>query len=156
MKNPKHVADKLFRSGMPECLADIGRLYDRQEIKTIICLQEGWTSALGGWKGEAEACAGLGIEYLHFPMSNFLPPVVEELEVIYQHIKQASNRGNVLVHCRAGVDRTGFVCAYVQVRDHLLSPEEAMREAFSMGMHWWYRIGWRDAFRNVLRSAWLK
>ena len=136
----KKVVHNLWRAKAPSCIQDIIE-WRTNGIILVICLQEGWS-----WLGKSFKAERLwemsGADYHKQAFSNFFPPTYDECEQLSRMIdKQAT-----LVHCKAGVDRTGFLCSYYLATRTDITMEAAWEYAIKEGMHWWYKILWKRAF----------
>ena len=67
--------------------------------------------------GEREACRAAGIEFIHFPIADRgLPDSAAAFTALIRRIEAQleQNRG-VLIHCRAGIGRTGMLASLVLI-----------------------------------------
>ena len=68
------------------------------------------------------------IDYLHVPVEDFSPPTAEQMDRIYRAYRQVVKRGGaVLVHCGAGLGRTGTVLACLLGAEKRLSARAAIK-----------------------------
>ncbi|MDG9666145.1 protein-tyrosine phosphatase family protein [Hahella sp. CR1] len=103
----------IARSGVTRMLS----LLETQEIREL-----GLTQA-------PELCRCLGMAFTHFPIPDFgLPRSVRDVAALLDAIYPAVLAGDHLViHCRAGIGRTGTIAASLLVR-HGWTPEQAFAE----------------------------
>ncbi|MCC5877512.1 MAG: dual specificity protein phosphatase family protein [Candidatus Sumerlaeia bacterium] len=54
-----------------------------------------------------------GLDHLHLPIEDFTPPTMEQVKrfVAYVNKIKEGGKGSTLVHCRAGIGRTGTMLA---------------------------------------------
>lgn len=136
----------LRRGGMPQdyfALAASG-------VRTILSLQTGWWEFLRGklFDGD-EGARAAGIEMIHLKLSNFGAPKREQVLKALWYIKSCRPRG-IYVHCKHGVDRTGFVIAAYRVLERGWDVEDAIDEWFAEGFHWWWYWTWPWTFRRMM------
>ena len=68
-----------------------------------------------------------GFQVLHLPIPDFDVPSKEDLEeAIKKTVEHAQAGKNILIHCHAGLGRTGLFVAYLAKRVLGLSSEEAI------------------------------
>lgn len=147
LRLPKYALPQIYRSSQPLTHSDLFDVIYPMGIRTIINLQEGFTEALKGPSVEAVHWEKTFGNQLHrFPLSNIFPPCLDELKRIMECIRDSKDRGSVLIHCKKGQDRTGFVIAWLQVAMCGDDPETAWRDCGAAGMAWHYRVFWRNAF----------
>lgn len=134
---------KLYRSG--QMTSDGFReAIERFHIKTVVNLQheEPDPMLLNRWLGkptmrESELCAELGVKYVLLkpdvlPPGNTVdmePPVVKDWLAILDDEKNYP----ILLHCKAGLHRTGRLTAIYRMEYHDWSPGEALRELRANG-----------------------
>lgn len=101
------VAGQAYRSAQPT-VADVSAYQRQFGIRTIINLRDGEPQAL--WrKEEAQAASALGIAYVEFPMSARSKLSLDRSKQLIEVLQQA--RKPMLIHCKAGSDRTGLASA---------------------------------------------
>ncbi|MFQ5872083.1 MAG: dual specificity protein phosphatase family protein [Candidatus Geothermarchaeales archaeon] len=82
---------------------DLPWLYD-QGVRSVVCLRE---KAM-----DAELFGAAGFRYNHIPIPDFEAPDDDEAERFVRHLNWELEEGRpVLVHCRAGLGRTGTMLA---------------------------------------------
>jgi atypical dual specificity phosphatase len=98
---------------------DLAFLRD-QGIRVIISLLES-TLNLEDYRRE-------GFEAYHFPVDDFTAPTLEQVSEACAIIEEALSEGKkVLVHCNAGIGRTGAILACFLVHNGA-TPDEAVAE----------------------------
>jgi tyrosine-protein phosphatase SIW14 len=133
---------KLYRSGQMTA-AGFREMIERHNIKTVVNLQhenpdpflpERWLGK--GTVHESELCKQLGVNYVLlkpdiFPPGNTVdkePPVVQEwLDLL------TDENYPILLHCKAGLHRTGRLTAIYRMERHGWSAGEALRELRANG-----------------------
>ncbi len=128
---PFHLPGRIFRSPMPFSVYDPrgdSLLQFKRERGSLIVLL-----------AEEEECmerAGLnlktlylneGFHVIHFPIPDFDVPSKEDLEeVVKKTVGRAQVGQNIMIHCHAGLGRTGLFVAYLAKHILGLSNEEAI------------------------------
>lgn len=134
---------KLYRSG--QMTADGFReTIERYHIKTVVNLQHEQPDPFlpDRWLGkgkihESELCAQLGVKYVLLT-PDVLPPgntVDKEPPVVGEWLDLLKKEENypILLHCKAGLHRTGRLTAIYRMEFHRWSPGEALRELRANG-----------------------
>ncbi|MBA3468624.1 MAG: dual specificity protein phosphatase family protein [Herpetosiphonaceae bacterium] len=99
--------DQLAASSIPCSLADMKSLH-KQGIRAIISLPERPITRFRGI--DADLLANLDITYLHVPIQDHYAPTLDQAQTIIRFIRsQTAQSRPVLVHCNAGVGRTGTI-----------------------------------------------
>jgi tyrosine-protein phosphatase SIW14 len=148
----QYIHAKRFREVVPGHLYRSGQMtaggfrdvVERYRIKTVINLQHEAPDPLlpDRWLGkgkvrESELCRQLGVRYVLIkpdvlPKNNrldVLPPAVDE----YLKIVDDESNHPVLLHCKAGLHRTGRLTAIYRMEYQSWSPGEALRELRANG-----------------------
>lgn len=144
----KRITKYVLRGPQPKTAEDLTELHGEYGVRTIINLQEGWSY----WPGEERLWQLLGGKYIHYGLSNFFPPTYDEVRAIIRDAKEAVlDTGPVYIHCKKGVDRTGFVAGAYEVYYALKTVDQAWDDMQKIGMHWWFsHILWRkSSFQKV-------
>ncbi len=86
-------------------------------------------------------CKNKNIIFIHIPMSEFFPPSIKKLKRGAYQIH--TTKKTVLVHCRHGVDRTGFMIAAYRILYENYTLNEAYQECLNYGhnvfLYWWWK-----------------
>jgi predicted protein tyrosine phosphatase len=106
-----------FREGMPQVFRSpfareeqmIHRI-EANHIRSVLCLRGGDTA-----RQSSRAALATGAAFTAVPMSAKRAPSPETLLALWQFAATAERP--VLVHCRAGVDRTGLALAIIALHD---------------------------------------
>ncbi len=92
-------------------LEDEIRSWKSSGVDVVVCLMEDWELAELDLSGEKKTCLAQGLSFVLFPIRDRGTPestaaMRSLVKTMSEHL--ASSR-NVLVHCRAGIGRTGLV-----------------------------------------------
>ena len=146
---------KLYRSGQMTA-AGFRETIERYDIKTVVNLQHEQPDPLlpEHWLGkgqihESELCKQLGVRYVLLK-PDILPPnntVEMEPPVVEEWLKLLEDKDNypILLHCKAGLHRTGRLTAIYRMELHRWSAGEALRELRANG-YGYVAASERDAF----------
>ena len=131
--------DEIFRGSRPEDFSYLCQL----GIKSILCLEYD-TDVIVHEKFE---CYEKGIQFTGLPMydSPFCRPKKGQLS-LGTHFMQDMPKP-LLVHCRRGIDRTGYLIAKYRMRVQGWGYEKAFQECIKEGHNPWFYLLWRGALR---------
>lgn len=129
-------SDGLYRGPTPK-VADL----QKYGITTVVNLQASPKEILY----ENTALRAVGIHEFAFPSCPVMPPSFRHCLRALAVLRTECIRPTY-IHCRQGVDRTGFVVALYRMVEQGWSEERAWEEARSCGMHWWF-WWWRPELR---------
>lgn len=124
----------LYRSGMLE-IGDFARLVEANHIKTVLCVRGGASSPLqNAWyRRETAYCADHGVKFVHAPMTSANSERnVRGVKTFWEIIDDPANYP-VLVHCEAGVDRTGVLSYLYRIYRQGWPEAKARKELMDAG-----------------------
>ncbi|HUB24312.1 MAG TPA: dual specificity protein phosphatase family protein [Tepidisphaeraceae bacterium] len=136
---------------LPQAEVRLARMYELG-IRTIISFQAPGSDNEGKAKRlaqevalEKQACKDVGIDYIARPIGNNGPnsletmsdeEVLKWLQETSDEIFDAAKTGGVAIHCSAGHDRTGIVCAYLRMKYEHWPVDQAIAEMRRYGHNW--------------------
>jgi protein-tyrosine phosphatase len=129
---PFSLPGRVFRSPMPFGPYDPhGEVYDRfheEQIAVIVLLASDEECLHKTGCNLRALYLGAGFQVLYLPMPDFGVPTPEDLEQAVQHtIAYAQAGHHIVIHCSAGIGRTGLFTAYMAKRYLGLSGAEALQ-----------------------------
>ncbi len=139
LKNFRTVeSGKLYRSGQltPEGLK---RVIHDHGIKTVISLRfRPHPNGLIPDKWEEDFCNGIGIKHIRIRPEAFSVPGSDEIPAIkplqeFLKIARDPNRHPILIHCNAGMHRTGAFCAVYRMDVQGWRNDDAIAEMEAIG-----------------------
>ena len=123
---------RLFRSPMPFGPYDLhGEVYDQfcqAQITVVVLLAHEDECLYKAGRNLREWYLKEGLQVLYLPIPDFGVPPKDDLEEAVQHtIAYAQAGHNIVVHCSAGIGRTGLFMASLAKQVLGLSGEEALQ-----------------------------
>lgn len=128
---PFHLRGCIFRSPMPFSVydpqGDSLLQFKREKGSLIVLLAEEEECVIRTGLNLKSLYLEQGFQLIHLPIPDFDVPSKEDLEeAIKKTVEHAQAGQNILIHCHAGLGRTGLFVAYLAKRVLGLSSEEAI------------------------------
>ena len=128
---PYHLPGRIFRSPMPFSVydpqGDSLLQFKREKGSLIVLLAEEAECMERTGRNLKSLYYQEGFQVIHLPIPDFgVPSKVDLEEVVKKTVEHAQVGKNILIHCHAGLGRTGLFVAYLARRVLGLSSEEAI------------------------------
>ncbi len=106
------------------------------QISQVLSLLESSEQNTLGLKDEKNLCEKNNIKFISYPIQDRgLPPSVQEFSQLTKAIyKEVVEGANTVIHCRAGIGRTGMVAAGVLLHTQLEATEAFQRISKARGI----------------------
>ena len=123
---------RIFRSPMPFGPYDLhGEVYDQfreEQIAVVVLLADDHECLQKAGRNLRALYLDAGMQVLYLPIPDFGVPAKDDLEQAVHHtIAYAQAGRHIVIHCSAGIGRTGLFAAYLAKRCLGLSGAEALQ-----------------------------
>lgn len=122
--------DQIYRSGLPT-IEQLEYLRETYDIATVISLSGDVTER---YRTLEQFLEEQDFKHVNLPMMNEAHPPLQQVTT-FLHEMGDSNNWPILVHCGAGVDRTGMMIALHRIVNDNWQWERARDEAIRHGFH---------------------
>lgn len=149
-----HWGNILYRGARPDGPDNYPRRTGRP--LTVISLQQGWFELMHAESYMEDIWSGqLKFTLHHFPLSSIWRPTFEQVKACLRLIDAGLKTGDVFVHCKQGVDRTGYMIAAYRICKQGWQPHYAINEMFDFGFHHYRYYLWPHGLVKLDR-AWVE
>ncbi len=102
------------------------RYLKMQGVSKVLCLMEQTEMAYLGLEEEEKWCLSENLKFEQFPITDHSVTTADRVKPLASRLLQEITSGeNLVVHCYAGIGRTGMIACCILI-EHGLSAEEAM------------------------------
>ncbi len=143
---PEKVSEGVFRGPHPK-EADLREL-SGMGIGTVLSLENNPSVVAE----EERACRSLNINFVNIPLSELAPPSPGALKQAV-HVIQQYRDGGIYVHCRRGIDRTGYVIASFRMLVEDRKLDTAYKECCDHGHSKLFYFFWKNSLKRIGREA---